>query len=73
MKHTVHDAKVLVASDNADDARQIQYRLKGDFTQVQLSTDADCSLSDFEHPAADGFAAGQTQPVFFLSSSAPHR
>ena len=53
MKHLMRDAKVLVASDNADDARQIQRQLKVDFTHVQLSTDADRCLEDFEHCAPD--------------------
>lgn len=51
MKHSMRDAKVLVASDNADDARQIQRQLSADFTQVQLSTDVDRSVEDFEQHA----------------------
>ena len=53
MKHVIHDAKVLVASDNADDARQIQRQLKANFAQVQLSTNPDRSLEDFEQYAPD--------------------
>ncbi len=49
----MRDAKILVASDNADDARQIQRQLKADFTHVQLSTDADRCLEDFEQHAPD--------------------
>jgi len=49
----MRDTKVLVASDNADDARQIQRQLKVDFTDVQLSTDADRYLQDFEQHAPD--------------------
>ena len=40
-------AKVLVASDNADDARQILRQLSFDFSRVELSTDADCYVEDF--------------------------
>lgn len=53
MKHAMSAAKVLVASDNADDAQQIQRQLKADFTHVQLSTDADRCLQDFEQCAPD--------------------
>lgn len=49
----MRDAKVLVASDNADDARLIQRQLKADFAHVQLSTDADRWLEDFEQHAPD--------------------
>lgn len=44
MKHATCAARVLVVSDNADDARQIQKQLKADFVQVQLSTNADNNL-----------------------------
>jgi hypothetical protein len=44
VKHVIHDAKVLVASDNADHARQIQRQLKANFAHVQLSTNPDRSL-----------------------------
>ncbi len=40
-----------MVSDNVDDARQIQRHLNDDFTQVQLSTDANLSLQDFERHA----------------------
>jgi hypothetical protein len=46
-------AKVLVPSDNADDARQVQRQLKVDFSQVQLSVDADLSLEDSEQHGPD--------------------
>lgn len=49
----MRDAKILVASDNADDARLIQGQLKADFGQVQLSTHADRGLEDFEQHAPD--------------------
>lgn len=51
MKQLIQEAKVLVASDNADDARQVQRQLKANFTHVQLSIDADRSLADFEQYA----------------------
>ena len=53
MKQTVREAKVLVASDNIDDARQVQRQLKPDFMQVHLSTDADRCLEDFEQHAPE--------------------
>lgn len=53
MKHAMSDAKVLVATDNADDARQIQRQLTADFANVQLSTDSDRFLQDFERYAPD--------------------
>ena len=58
MRHTTSDAKVLVASDNADDARQVQRQLRGDSVHVQLSTDADRSLADFEQHAPDVLVLG---------------
>ena len=53
MKHATRDAKILVASDNAGDAQQIERQLKDDFAHVQLSTDADRCLEDFEQYAPD--------------------
>lgn len=53
MKQPMRETKVLVASDNMDDARQIQRQLNADFTHVQLSTDADRSLEDFEQYTPD--------------------
>lgn len=53
MKHAMREAKILVASDNADDARQVQRQLKADFAHVQLSTDADRCLQDFEQHVPD--------------------
>jgi CheY-like chemotaxis protein len=47
------DANVLVASDSADDARQIRRQLAADFVHVHLSTDADRCVQDFEHHAPD--------------------
>ena len=51
MKHVTCATRILVVSDNVDDARQIQRHLNDDFTQVQLSTDANLSLQDFERHA----------------------
>lgn len=53
MKNATPEARILVASDNVDDAQQIQRQLKRDFANVQLSTDADRSLEDFEKHAPD--------------------
>jgi CheY-like chemotaxis protein len=53
VKHATSDARVLVASDNADDAQQIRRQLSADFMHVQLSTDADRCLQDFEQHAPD--------------------
>lgn len=53
MKHAMSDARILVSSDNADDARQIQRQLNTDFTNVQLSTDSDSFLEDFESCAPE--------------------
>ncbi len=49
----MRETRVLVASDNADDARQIQRQLIVDFAHVHLSTDADRCLEDFERYAPD--------------------
>lgn len=48
MKHATCATKILVVSDKVEDARQIHRQLKDDFTDVQLSTDPDLSLQDFE-------------------------
>ena len=48
MKPTPGAAKVLVASDNSDDAHQILRQLKGDFDHVRLSTDPGLAVQDFE-------------------------
>jgi hypothetical protein len=53
VKHALREARVLVASDNADDARQVRRQLKADFAQVQLSTDAKRWLQDFEQHAPE--------------------
>lgn len=53
MRFALRDARVLVASDNADDARQVQRQLKADFAHVQLSIDADRCLEDFEQHTPD--------------------
>jgi CheY-like chemotaxis protein len=41
-------ARVLVASDNADDATGIVEQLKRDFAQIRTSTDPDKAVDDFE-------------------------
>ena len=51
MKQAVSAAKVLVASDNVDDANQILRQLKGSFASVVLSTDPDSAVADFEKHA----------------------
>lgn len=53
MKATASAAKVLVASDNVDDARQIGRQLEIDFDRVRLSTDPDLAVHDFEDCAPD--------------------
>jgi CheY-like chemotaxis protein len=40
--------RILVASDNADDAEQIAKHLRSEFENVSTSTDADRSAQDFE-------------------------
>lgn len=51
MKQAVLDAKILIVSDSSDDARQVQRQLSADFSQVQISTDAQRYLEDFERAA----------------------
>jgi CheY-like chemotaxis protein len=46
-------AKVLVASDNVDDAQQVGRQLTDDFANVRLSTDGDRFLQDFEEHGPD--------------------
>ncbi|MCE9660780.1 MAG: response regulator [Burkholderiales bacterium] len=41
-------ARILVATDNADDARQIVRQLEAVFSDVRASTAADTSVADFE-------------------------
>jgi CheY-like chemotaxis protein len=53
MKGHTHAAKVLVATDNLDDALQIQRQLKADFDNVRLSTVAEHAVQDFEASAPD--------------------
>ncbi len=48
MKHNPATAKVLVVSDNTDDAAQIVKQLKVEHEQVRASTNADLALADFE-------------------------
>lgn len=53
MKHLLSNTRVLVASDNTDDADLIQRQLNAHFGQVQVSTDAERRLQDFEHHAPE--------------------
>ncbi|GEM_PF-2928476 len=46
-------ARVLVASDDQDDAQQILRQLEGEFERVQTSTDADRAVQDFGHYRPD--------------------
>lgn len=53
MKHLMSSIRVLVASDNTDDAQLIQRQLAAHFSQVQVSTDAERCLPDFERLAPE--------------------
>jgi len=53
VKHTMGEAKILVASDSTGDARQIESQLRIDVAHVQISTDADSTVKDFEQHAPD--------------------
>ena len=48
MKPTPATARVLVATDNVDDAKQILAQLKNDFKDVRASTNPDLAVQDFE-------------------------
>lgn len=48
MRHLTSNTRVLVVSDNTDDAQLIQRQLSGNFTQVKVSTDAERCLQEFE-------------------------
>lgn len=48
MKQKPAEAKVLVASDNADDAAQLLKQLKVEMEHVRASTNADLAVKDFE-------------------------
>ncbi|MCW5623362.1 MAG: response regulator [Burkholderiales bacterium] len=48
MKRATATAKVLVATDNVDDANQILRQLKSDFENVRASTDPDRAVDDFD-------------------------
>ena len=45
---TLHHARVLIASDAADDAESAQAALRGEFVSVRLSVHAETSMADFE-------------------------
>lgn len=48
MKTSPSVARILVATDNVDDARQIVTQLRANFSHVQASTVADATVEDFE-------------------------
>src|SRR5665213_2951504 len=48
MKPYPASARILIASDNADDAAQIIRQLKGEFADIRSSTDSDSAVEDFE-------------------------
>ncbi len=48
MKSVTTQAKVLIATDNADDASQIIKQLSSDFEHLRASTNPDTSVKDFE-------------------------
>ena len=53
MKPTPGAARILIASDNTDDAAQIQRQLKTDFTHTRASTVADHAMQDFDEYKPD--------------------
>ncbi len=53
MSTTPEAARILVASDNADDAAQILRELADEFDNVRASTNPDKSVKDFEEYAPD--------------------
>ena len=53
MKQGAAAARVLVATDNVEDAQQILRTLKGDFENVFSSTKADRAMEDFEEYKPD--------------------
>ena len=48
MSSTSQAPKILVASDNLDDAKQIQKRLESEFENVRASTNPERAVEDFE-------------------------
>ena len=48
MKPCPASARILIASNNADDAAQIIRQLKGEFADIRSSTDSDSAVEDFE-------------------------
>jgi CheY-like chemotaxis protein len=48
MKKRSADARVMVATDNVDDASQILRQVKGEFEHARASTSADLAVDDFE-------------------------
>ena len=53
VKHLVGQARVLVATDNVDDAKLLIRQLESDFNHVVASTEADKSVHDFEEYRPD--------------------
>jgi CheY-like chemotaxis protein len=53
MSNKYATARILVASDNADDAAQIIGELEDDFENVRASTRADLAVQDFEQCSPD--------------------
>jgi CheY-like chemotaxis protein len=53
MKPSPASARVLVASDNSDDANQIVRQLKGTFDNVRSTTVADSAVADFDECKPD--------------------
>jgi CheY-like chemotaxis protein len=53
MKTSPAQARILIASDNREDARQIARQLVDLFDNVRISTDPECAVSDFESGRPD--------------------
>lgn len=53
MKATPGTARILVATDNGDDAQQILRQLRSDFDHVRASTNPDLAVADFEDHRPD--------------------
>lgn len=53
MRSTPGLARILVATDNVDDARQILRQLQNDFEHVRASTNPDLAVQDFEEYRPD--------------------
>jgi CheY-like chemotaxis protein len=53
VKPAADSARILVSTDNADDARQILRQLEDDFANVRSSTDPNRAVADFEKHKPD--------------------